>query len=209
LHTKVQTALAPLRQELHQKRQALRGAWAADPPQRELILAKLGELEALRKQIRQIAVDERLNLIGLLTPPQRAAVKKRRAQYISQHGGAMGPGWGMGLGVGIRNLNMAAGVDDCPGMDDAAQAGNCETCTDAVDAAMCLAMAPLAPPPESAPPATAQPAPAATPAPAPAATPAPPNAQRAAAPAKPPAPAAPAKPPAAAPTPAAAKPPAK
>ena len=137
-HKRVQSEVAPLRQELQLKRQELRAAWSADAPQREAILTKLAELDTLRQKIRQIAVDERLAIIAMLTPEQRAAAKARRTQHVARQG-APDLGWGMGMGQGMRNMNMAAGVDDCPGLDDAAHPAECGGCMDGVDTAMCMA----------------------------------------------------------------------
>ena len=62
------------------KHDELRLLWTAENPDRAQILAKMNEIGALRQQMEAGRVDARLEFIKLLTPEQRAEIRKIAAE---------------------------------------------------------------------------------------------------------------------------------
>ena len=80
--------------------------WRADRPDRKAILAKHGEMDILRQQIREEGVDFRLAVMDLLTTDQLKQLKTWRGRRGPGKGRGLGPcgrgmGWGRGRGRGM------------------------------------------------------------------------------------------------------------
>jgi Spy/CpxP family protein refolding chaperone len=105
--------IAPLKRDLMAKRGELQILWATPQPNRDAILRKQVEMDAVRQKIREARVEERIARLKLLTPEQRAALPSRGGEYGwdyqsdrkdgcprgergNRHGGGRGRGWGMG-----------------------------------------------------------------------------------------------------------------
>ena len=80
-----------LRQELH-------ALWQAETPDREAILAKMEEMDAMRDSLRdarrQQRVDVRLSVLQVLTPEQREKWVELRQEMRSERPGRFGGGRG-------------------------------------------------------------------------------------------------------------------
>jgi Spy/CpxP family protein refolding chaperone len=66
----------PLREQLRAKRLELKLLWRKDAPDRATIMAKMHEMDELRKQLREARVDFRLGMNTLLTPTQRIQMEE-------------------------------------------------------------------------------------------------------------------------------------
>jgi Spy/CpxP family protein refolding chaperone len=109
LHAQTQKELSSARAELGAKRRELSELWAADTPNREAILKKLGELEGIQQRLHRAAVDRRMAFLAVLTPEQRATVRQRQT--------AAGQHRGMGMhGKGMHGTGMHG--QECLGMDE-------------------------------------------------------------------------------------------
>jgi Spy/CpxP family protein refolding chaperone len=130
LRSKKTQELAPLHQQLAQRRAELRALWAADAPSREQILQKQAEIAGLRTKLQTASVDFRLAVLALLTPEQRATLRSSRATSAGrgmQHGCMMQDGarpGGMMRGHGTQpggmghGAMMGQGPMDCPALFD-------------------------------------------------------------------------------------------
>ncbi len=91
--------VTPLKLQLVGKRVEMKELWKAERPNRAAILAKQGEIIALRAQIQEANVDFRLALMQVLTPEQRA-------KFVASRGfgqGKMGKGKRGKRGRAFRN----------------------------------------------------------------------------------------------------------
>ncbi len=69
---------APLREQIAALRTNMKALWAADPLDRQAIVSKQAEVEALRAQIKSIWTDFFFQLHDILTPSQRAWLAQHR-----------------------------------------------------------------------------------------------------------------------------------
>lgn len=72
LHQKTQLMLAPMHAALWLREQELNVMWSQGA-ERDAILGKLAQMDVIRGRLREILLDQRLNLMAALTPEQRAA----------------------------------------------------------------------------------------------------------------------------------------
>jgi Spy/CpxP family protein refolding chaperone len=100
LRSESERQLAPLREQLAARRKELSALWSAEKPDRAALLKKEAELEGVRQKMRQVALDQRLAYLGLLTPEQRAAWRAHPGRGGT---GMMGPGMG---GPGMHGAGM-------------------------------------------------------------------------------------------------------
>ena len=88
----------PLRNELMSKRLELRALWVQTNPDEEKILAKQKEINGLRAQLQEKATKNRLEMLKILTPEQRAQWQVYKASFRHSRGYDRGCGWGRGPG---------------------------------------------------------------------------------------------------------------
>ena len=87
--------------------------WAAENPDPNAIKALAAEMDVLRAELRDAAIDHKIAGLNVLTAEQRAKVREK----IGKHGCGMGPGSrrGMGMGPGAGNATgPRAGMGTCP-----------------------------------------------------------------------------------------------
>jgi Spy/CpxP family protein refolding chaperone len=100
----------PLRNDLMSKRLELRALWAQTNPDEEKILAKQKEINALRAQLEEKATRNRLEMLKILTPEQRAQWQAYKASFGYGRGYRRGWGWGRGPGPGYgRGMGYGPG----------------------------------------------------------------------------------------------------
>ena len=106
----------PLRVQMGQKMDELRGLWRADPPDRGAIANKQSEIDGLRLRQRAIWTELHFQVHALLTPEQRAKWAELGGPGMGRgrgrgfrHGGPWGGGFGGG-GFGAGGF----GNPDCP-----------------------------------------------------------------------------------------------
>jgi len=98
----------PLRNELMSKRLELRALWVQTNPDEEKILAKQKEINGLRAQLQEKATKNRLEILKILSPEQRAQWQAYKSSfrhgrgYGRRCGFGPGPGYGRGMGYGPR-----------------------------------------------------------------------------------------------------------
>jgi Spy/CpxP family protein refolding chaperone len=100
----------PMRNDLMSKKLELRSLWLQTNPDEEKILAKQKEISALRAQLGERAIKNRLEMRKILTPEQQAQLASLRGREWREHdrGCGYGPGpghhheMGMGMGPGRR-----------------------------------------------------------------------------------------------------------
>jgi len=94
--------VAPLQNELMNKRLELRSLWLQPNPDQERILAKQKEINALTEKIQEKATKHRLDMRQILTPDQQAKLGGAFGAFGTGPGfgrkGGFGPGRGMGYG---------------------------------------------------------------------------------------------------------------
>jgi Spy/CpxP family protein refolding chaperone len=93
----------PLRNEMQIKQFDLRTLWAQSNPDQGKILAKQKEINALREQLQEKGIQNRLEIRKILTPEQQAQFGIYGPGYGMRGGmmaGGFGPGRGMGYGTG-------------------------------------------------------------------------------------------------------------
>ena len=88
----------PLRNELLSKRFELRALWVQTNPDEEKILAKQKEINALKAQLQEKATKNRLEMLKILTPEQRAQWQAYKASFWYGRRYSRGFGWGRGPG---------------------------------------------------------------------------------------------------------------
>ena len=88
----------PLRNELMAKRFELRALWVQTNPDEEKILAKQKEINVLRAQLQEKATKNRLEMLKILTPEQRAQWQAYKSSYSHGRGYDRRCGWGRGPG---------------------------------------------------------------------------------------------------------------
>jgi Spy/CpxP family protein refolding chaperone len=93
----------PLREQVQAKKTEMWALWKVESPDRDAILAKHAEIDAIKRQLREAKVDFRLAVHGLLTAEQRAKaaeMMERRGGKRGKRGmrgdGCRGPGCGFG-----------------------------------------------------------------------------------------------------------------
>jgi hypothetical protein len=106
LHQKTHLQLTPLQAAIWVRDQELDALWASEAPDRDKIRDKLSEIDMIRARVRDILIDQRLALIALLTPEQRAAF---RAQVASAKPPARAPK------PPVLGLEDCITTGDCPG----------------------------------------------------------------------------------------------
>jgi len=98
----------PLRNDLMSKKLEMRSLWLQKNPDEEKILAKQKESSALRAQLGERAIKNRLEMRQILTPEQQAKLANLRAGAWHKYGRGCGFGHGpghhgeMGMGMGPR-----------------------------------------------------------------------------------------------------------
>ena len=100
----------PLRNELMSRRLELRALWVKTNPDEEKILAKQKEINALRVQLQEKATKNRLEMLKILSPEQRAQWQLYKSSFRHGRGYGRGcgfrpgpgPGYGRRLGHGPR-----------------------------------------------------------------------------------------------------------
>ena len=103
--------LSDLQARLDVLRSEMAELWRADRPDRKAILAKHGEMDVLRQQIREEGVDFRLAVVDLLTTDQLKQLKTWRGRRGPGKGRGLGPcGRGMGWGRGGQGWGRGAGM---------------------------------------------------------------------------------------------------
>jgi len=107
------------REDLQQLRGELQQLWQADQPDASAILAKQGQMDALRSVVRARRTELRMDIQGILTAEQRARMAEVRAERRAGGGGEGrmgrrgrgrghgGPGMG-GPGMGARGMRGMA-----------------------------------------------------------------------------------------------------
>ena len=106
------------REDLRQLRGELQQLWQADQPDPSAILAKQGQMDALRSVVRARRTELRMDIQGILTSEQRARMAELRAERRAARGGegrmgrrGHGRGHG-GPGMGGRGMRgMAERLD--------------------------------------------------------------------------------------------------
>ena len=95
LRKEMEQDIASLRAALEEKEKRLFELWNAASPNRVAILAADAEIAPLRQKIHQREIEFRLDVLGILTPAQRAE-HQQMMKDRGDHGHGFGPGWGMG-----------------------------------------------------------------------------------------------------------------
>jgi len=88
----------PLGNELELKQFEMRGLWMQINPDEAKLLAKQKEINALRAQIGEKAIKNRLEMRKILTPEQQAKLINLRGRLWP----SLGRSCGMGMGYGLR-----------------------------------------------------------------------------------------------------------
>ncbi|HUT76806.1 MAG TPA: Spy/CpxP family protein refolding chaperone [Polyangia bacterium] len=102
---KIVADLGKLREELHAE-------WTADNPREKTILALHDRMDPLRKKLRTSQVRFRFDLLGVLTPEQRAKFQQLKQDRFKKRGErkAKGPGGdGTGRGLGKPGFERRGG----------------------------------------------------------------------------------------------------
>ncbi|MDY0040428.1 MAG: Spy/CpxP family protein refolding chaperone [Desulforhabdus sp.] len=86
------TSIAPLRDELISKKQEMKQLWAVADPDEAAIMVKFREINELRTQIKEKAIQYKLERRELLTPEQKvkAAALVASSQGWKSHGSGKG-----------------------------------------------------------------------------------------------------------------------
>lgn len=98
-----------MRTDLATKRQQMAELWMADSPDPAAIKAQAADMDAMRAQMRDVAIDHAVRAVAVLTPAQRTQVRnwmQRNPQMM------MGMGCGMCCGAGMCEcpaIRMPAG----------------------------------------------------------------------------------------------------
>jgi Spy/CpxP family protein refolding chaperone len=82
--------LAPAKAKLGELRGQLRQLWQADRPSKKKIMAKHAEMNTYRDKIREARVQFRIDVLGVLTPEQRAKMKELEARRGGKRGAKRG-----------------------------------------------------------------------------------------------------------------------
>ncbi len=85
-----------LRNEMQTKRLELRTLWTAPTPDKDKILAKQNELNALRDKLHVMATDFRLDIRKVLTPEQAAQLGTTGSRFGFRRGLGRLRNWGQG-----------------------------------------------------------------------------------------------------------------
>jgi protein CpxP len=98
--------------ELEQLREQLHAEWTSPNPREKTILALHDRMDPLRKQLRVSEVRFRFDVLGVLTPDQRAKFQELKQQRFERRGEgkAQGPrGAGQRMGKGRPGLERRGG----------------------------------------------------------------------------------------------------
>ena len=97
----------PIRQQCQARCQEMAQLWAAENPDANAIKALAAEMDALRADLRNAAIDHKIAALNVLTAEQRAKVREK----IGKLGCGIGMGCGMGMGPGRPGMGpgMAPG----------------------------------------------------------------------------------------------------
>lgn len=106
LRSAMVTKVAPLQAELRVKATELRQLWQAKRPNRQAILGKHREIDAIHAKVREARVDFRLGALGVLDAKQRGQLQTILDERRRGWGG--GPGKG-GRGRGKRGRGPGGG----------------------------------------------------------------------------------------------------
>jgi Spy/CpxP family protein refolding chaperone len=116
----------PLRKELGDKMKELQALWTVDKPDKAAIERKHDELNPIHTKLRNLHIDSKLQIHGVLTPEQRTSWSSYHGMPGMPHGMGMMHGGGMG---GPHGGACCAGMGtDCPctqGECVAKQGGEC------------------------------------------------------------------------------------
>ena len=96
-----------LRTDIQAKMKQMLDLWMADQPDAAAIKDLANQLDALRAQIRDSAIDHAIQAIGVLTPDQRA---KLRDMMSKSPGMCMGMGCGLCCGAGLCGPGMGCPI---------------------------------------------------------------------------------------------------
>lgn len=96
-----------LRADIQAKMKQMLDLWKVDQPDAVAIKGLANELDALRSQIRDSAIDHAIQAIGVLTPDQRA---KLRDMMSKTPGMCMGMGCGLCCGAGLCGPGMGCPI---------------------------------------------------------------------------------------------------
>jgi Spy/CpxP family protein refolding chaperone len=77
--------LQPVREQLRTKSLELKVLWRSESPDRAAILAKMQEMDGLKKQLREARVDMRLGMHLILTPTQRIQMEEMHKGRGGRH----------------------------------------------------------------------------------------------------------------------------
>jgi protein CpxP len=108
---KVVAELEKLRDELHAE-------WISANPREKAILALHDRMDPLRKKLRASAVGLRFDVLGVLTPEQRAKFQQLKQDRFERRGEGRGRGFdgdGAGLGAGRGKGKSGSGRRGGPG----------------------------------------------------------------------------------------------
>jgi|GEM_PF-421220 len=94
---------AATRSEIQAKMKQMMDLWAADQPDAAAIKSMAAQLDALRAQVRDAAIDHAVSAIGVLTPEQRA---KMQQMMKNNPGMCMGMGCGLCCSAGLCGPGM-------------------------------------------------------------------------------------------------------
>lgn len=111
--------IIPLRNEMQTKRLELQALWTAPNPDKNKILAKQKEINALRDKLQAKTTDFRIEARSVLTPEQAAQVGTFGPGMGSGGGRGFGPGRGFGggprMGAGPHGGFQGGGYGPCGG----------------------------------------------------------------------------------------------
>lgn len=91
IHTEFFNATKDTREQLKAKRQQMIALWSVDQPDAAAIKSLFTEMDPLKVQLREAAVDHAVQAYDILTPAQKVKVR----QMIKAHVNRMGAGCGM------------------------------------------------------------------------------------------------------------------
>lgn len=86
--------------ELEKLRDQLHAEWTSNSPREKTILALHAKMDPLRAELRASAVEFRFDVLGVLTPEQRAKFQQLKQDRFERRGDRRGDGAGMGPGRG-------------------------------------------------------------------------------------------------------------
>ncbi len=100
LHSNFLKETLPLRNQMIIAQMDLRALWVQPNPDQAQILAKQKQINSLREQVQEKALQYRLEARKVLTPEQQAQLGPHGLAGLFGYGMGMGRGYGMGPGYG-------------------------------------------------------------------------------------------------------------